>query len=76
MQITSKTFSCVDRNKNIEKAINAGHDKDYITKCVYEQQSKREPESRLNRTECKQLVHKIAYDVYMRNLRAAGCVKR
>lgn len=75
MEINSKTFLYGDRHKKIEEAIRVGHDKDYITKCVYEQQNAREPEHRLNRAECKQLVYQIAYNVYMQNLREAGAVR-
>lgn len=74
MEIKGRTFAGHDRNEKIEEAIRVGHDKDYITKCVYEQQNAREPEHRLNRAECKQLVYKIAYDVYMRNLKEVGAV--
>lgn len=75
MKIKERTFAGCDRNEKIEEAIRVGHDKDYITKCVYEQQGAREPENRLNRAECKQLVYQIAYNVYMRNLREVGAVR-
>jgi ABC-type oligopeptide transport system substrate-binding subunit len=73
-KITPTTF-LRDRNQKIREAISAGYDKDYITKCVYEQQSSREPEHRLSRAECKQLVYGIAFEVYRDNLRAAGCIR-
>ena len=73
-KITPTTF-LGDRNKKIREAISAGYDKDYITKCVFEQQSSREPEHRLSKAECKKLVYGIAFEVYMDNLRAAGCIR-
>ena len=73
-KITPTTFMG-DRNRKIREAISAGFDKDYITKCVYEQQSNREPERKLNRSECKQLVYGIAFEVYRDNLKEAGCIK-
>ncbi len=75
MEIKSNTFLCSDRHKKIEEAIRAGHDKDYITKCVYEQQESRYLEGKLNRAECKRIVYQIAYDVYMQNLREIGAVR-
>lgn len=75
MEINSKTFLYGDRNEKIAEAIRVGYSKEYITKCVYEQQNMREPENRLGKAESKQLVYKIAYDVYMRNLREVGAVR-
>lgn len=68
--ITSKTFSGNDRHERIREAIEAGYDKDYISKCVYEQQ-KKDRESYLKKDECKQIVYRIAYNVYMKKLREA-----
>ena len=76
MEINSKTFSSGERNKKIEEAISAGYGKDYIAKCVYEQQESRYLEGKLNRAECKRIVYQIAYDVHMRNLKEVGAVAR
>lgn len=68
--ITSKTFSGNDRQEKIREAIEAGYDKDYISKCVYEQQ-KKDREGYLKKDECKQMVYRIAFNVYMKKLREA-----
>lgn len=74
MEITAKTFSGADRNEKIKEAIEAGYDKDYVTRCVYEQQDNREKENKLKKEECKKVVYKIAFEVYKNNLKAAGCI--
>ena len=74
IEITAKTFSGSDRDEKIKEAIKVGYDKDYVTKCVYEQQGTTEKENRLKREECKKVVYKIALSVYKDNLKDAGCV--
>ena len=68
--ITNKTFAGTDRGDKIREAIEAGYDKDYITNCVYEQQRK-DREGYLKKEECKQMVYKIAYNLYMKKLKEA-----
>lgn len=72
MEINSRTFLRSDRNEKIKEAIEAGYSKEYITKCVYEQQGGIEKENRLKKEECKKLVYTIAFEVYKNNLKTAG----